>query len=314
MAHLVESLFYTSNEANGRFVPWHGLGTPVQEAPDSSSAIKLAGLDWEVVSNPVFDSNGKEIVGYKANTRSSDNSVLGIVSNRYKIIQNSKAFDFTDSLIEDESIRYETAGSLRNGKQIWLLAQMPTTKVLGDDVAPYICFTNTHDGSGAIRVCLTPIRVVCNNTLNIALSNASRSWSTRHIGDLEAKLIEARETLELSSRYMEELDKEANVLVEKKMTDSDIEAVLDEIFPVDEENDTARKVRNINEVKDAFYVCYMMPDIAKFRGTAWGAVQAMSDLVTHMAPTRKSDTYKENNWGRIINGHPMLDAMVKQVG
>ena len=291
--------------------PWHGLGTIVQEAPTSHDAIEIAGLNWEVISNPIFDNMGREIKGYKANTRSTDESVLGIVSNKYQIVQNREAFEFTDNLIASGDVRYETAGSLRNGKQVWLLAKLDGVKVAGDDVDPYICFTNTHDGTGAIKVCMSPIRVVCNNTLNVALSTAKRMWSTKHMGDIESKLLEAKETLGLANNYMVALDEAADKFANTKITDTEIEKVLNDLFPVDLVKDTPRKINNVKELKDNFYICYMMPDIAKFRNTQWGVINAMSDMVTHMSPARRTETYQENNWGRIINGHPFMDALTK---
>ena len=135
MSHEIEQLAYVSNEANGRFVPWHGLGTPVEKAMTSAEALELGGLDWEVNPKPVFTETGFEIPNYKANIRSSDNSVLGIVTNRYKIVQNKEAFAFTDALL-DGGVTYETAGSLGNGKTIWLLAKMPEKKILGDKFDP----------------------------------------------------------------------------------------------------------------------------------------------------------------------------------
>lgn len=296
-----------------REVPWHGLGTIIEEVPTSKDAIELAGLNWEVLSNPIFDNMGKEIPGFKANTRNTDNSVLGIVSNKYQIVQNSEAFEFTDNLIATGDVRYETAGSLRDGKQVWLLAKLDTTKVAGDDVDPYICFTNTHDGTGAIKVCMTPIRVVCNNTLNVALQTAKRTWSTKHMGDMEYKMMEAKETLGLANEYMKKLDEQADIFANTKISDDEIEKVLNDLFPVDYQKDSERKINNVKELKDNFYICYMMPDIAKFRNTQWGVINAMSDMVTHMNPVRKSDTYRENNWGRIINGHPFMDALTKMM-
>ena len=296
-----------------REVPWHGLGTIVSEAPNSKDAIRLAELDWTVISNPIFDSNGKEIKGYKANTRDKDNSVLGIVSDKYQIVQNHEAFEFTDSLVQNKEVKYETAGSLRSGKQVWLLAKMPEANILGDKVDPYICFTNTHDGTGAIKVCMTPIRVVCNNTLNLALNTAKRSWSTKHMGDMASKLHEAQVTLGLANDYMIQLGEAAKIYANTKITDSQIEEVLDELFPIDYQKDSPRKINNVKELKDNFYVCYMMPDIAKFRGTQYGVINAMADMVDHTAPARRTPTYQENNWGRIIVGHPFLDLMVKKL-
>ena len=311
MAALVESIFYTSNDQNNRFVPWHGIGTPVKESPTSEDAIRLANLDWVVESKPVFDESGKEIPGFKANTRSSDNSILGIVSNKYKIIQNSEAFEFTDNLISDE-IRYETAGSLRNGKTIWLLAKLPEKYIIGDKFDPYICFTNNHDGKGAVTVCMTPIRVVCNNTLNLALGSAKRSWSIRHLGDITSKLHEARHTLALADLYMDNLDLEANRLASIKITDPELEAIFDDLYPI-KTDDSSRKKTNIISMKEDIFKKYESPDISKFKGTAWGVINAVTDFAAHTAPARLTQSFQENNWGRIIGGHPVVDAFYKKV-
>lgn len=306
MAALVESMMYV------REVPWHGLGTKVNEAPTSKEAIKLAGLDWNVNPTVIYDANGKEISGYKANMRDSDQSILGIVSDRYQIVQNSEAFEFTDSLL-DEGVVYETAGSLRDGKQVWLLARMPRTTILGDDVDPYLCFTNTFDGSGAIRVCATPVRIVCNNTLNLALETTKRSWSTRHIGDLAGKLHQAKETLGLAQEYMKKLDEDADRLANTKLSDAEIESIVSFIFPIDYIKDTKRKIENTNKMRNDFMTCYMMPDIAQYRNTAYGLVNAASDMAGHMAPSRVTSNYAQNNWAKIMLGHPLLDAVYNKV-
>ena len=306
MAALVESMMYV------REVPWHGLGTKVNDAPTSKEAIKLAELDWNVNPTVIYDANGKEISGYKANMRDSDQSILGIVSDRYQIVQNSDAFEFADSLL-GEGVVYETAGSLRDGKQIWLLARMPSTTILGDDVDPYLCFTNTFDGSGAIKVCMTPVRVVCNNTLNLALETTKRSWSTRHIGDLAGKLHQAKETLGLAQEYMKKLDEDADRLANTKLSDAEIESIVSFIFPIDYIKDTKRKIENTNKMRNDFMTCYMMPDIAQYRNTAYGLVNAASDMAGHMAPSRVTSNYAQNNWAKIMLGHPLLDAVYNKV-
>ena len=309
MSHEVETCFSV------REVPWHGLGTIVQEQLTSADAIKSAGLDWKVDSRPIYTdipSGAKaEIPGRRANVRDTDNSVLGIVSDRYKIVQNSEAFDFTDSLI-GEGCRYETAGALFGGKKIWLLASLPEQKILDDEVIPYVCFTNSHDGMGAIQAIMTPVRVVCNNTLNLALRSAKRSWSTKHMGDLGSKLAEARHTLELANDYMDCLSDEADRLANIKVTDEKVHQILDDLFPVNEE-DGDRKKRNVSELKDKFMVFMFAPDILKFKGTAWGVVQAASDFATHVAPKRSLTNYQENNFNRVLDGHAILDTVYSKV-
>ena len=301
MSSNVESMFYTREK------PWHGLGVRVEEAPTSADALRLAGLDWEVAQEPIFTEGGDAIAGYKVNVRDSDRKVLGVVSDRYKIIQNREAFAFTDSLIDGE-VRYETAGSLQGGKKIWLLAKLPETEIVGDKTEPYLCFSNTHDGSGAIRVCMTPIRVVCNNTLNFALNTAKRAWAVRHTGDIQAKLHEARVCLDMANKYMDKLGEYADQMANTTVTDERIKAILDEMFPVTEDM-SDREKRNAEKVKTEYMVCYFAPDILKFKGTAWGALNAMSDMVSHNAPRRQTSNYRENNWGRIMDGHAMMDKM-----
>ena len=312
MSHNVESMF-----SAGRVVPWHYELTKdvtklIQEAPTSKDALDLAGLNWTVDGKPVFDANGNPIKGYKANTRSSDGSVLGVVTDRYKVVQNSEAFDFTDALI-GEGVTYETAGSLKNGKTIWLLAKMPERDILDDKFDPYICFTNSHDGTGAIRVVSTPIRVVCNNTLNLALNTATRSWSTRHMGDMNSKLQEAKHTLQLANDYLDALADEADRLANEKFSNEEVIAVLDEMFPVNPEMSN-RQRNNAEIVKDGIIACMYAPDLVKFLNTKWGFLNAVSDYVGHANPTRMTDTYAENNWGRIMNGHPIMDKAMALVG
>lgn len=306
MSANVESMFYTEREK-----PWHGLGTAVPDVLCSAEALEKAGLDWNVEARPIFTDNGIVIPNYKANTRDIDNKVLGIVHDRYKIVQNKDAFSFTDSLISGD-VRYETAGSLNGGRRIWLLAKMPTAKVLGDDVEPYLCFTNTHDGTGSIKVMCTPTRVVCNNTLNLALHNAKRKWSVRHVGNIEAKFEEARETLELANRYNVEFAKEADKLANIKIDFDTTIKMLEKIFPV-KEDDSDRKKANLEKIKNDYQVCWLAPDLANFTNTGWGAINAMSDMITHRTPNRLTKDYQENNFEKIIDGHNAMDQMYEMI-
>ena len=301
MAALVENMVYTREK------PWHGLGTKVEEAPTSADALRLAGLDWNVEQKNIQLCGGSKVPGYKANVRSTDGKVLGVVSDRYRIVQNADAFEFTDSIIGGD-VRYETAGSLNGGKKIWLLAKLPETEIVGDKTEPYLCFSNTHDGSGAVRVCMTPIRVVCNNTLNLALDSAKRAWSVRHTGSLQSKMHEARACLRMANTYMGALAEKADRMANTAITRDQLNMILDELFPVDEHS-TEREKQNVKKLRDEYMVCYFAPDLIKFRNTAWGAYNAMSDMITHNAPLRKTENYRENNWGRLMDGHVMMDKM-----
>ena len=315
MGHNVETMF----SAN-RVVPWHYELTKdvtrlIQEAPASKEALHLAGLDWTVEQKPVYMENGIVIPNYKANVRDTDGSCLGIVTDRYKIVQNTEAFEFTDAIVgetEDGIVRYETAGSLCGGRKIWLLAKMPTKKILDDDVDPYMFFSNSHDGSGAIKIGMTPVRICCANTLAMALNSAKRSWSTKHVGDMQSKLEEAKLCLQMADKYMQNLDIEADRMANAKLYKEQIDEILDEMFPIDD-NDSDRKKQNVQSVKDDFYIAYFMPDILKFGESAWRAVNAMSDMVTHSTPKRNTASFNENRWGKIMDGHVMMDQFVELV-
>lgn len=306
MPACVESLFYV------RETPWHGLGVKLEEAPTSKDAIVAAGLDWKVEKKPIFlQDTDVPIKGYFSNVRDKDNSVLGIVSSKYEIVQNSEAFEFTDRLA-DEGLKYVTAGSLKSGRVVWLLAELPKTKILDDDIGNFICFTNTFDGSGAIQCLMTPTRIVCQNTLNLAISTAHRKWSTRHIGDIQGKIHEAQITLGLATTYMQELNIECERLAEQKISDGEVEGMLDMIYPTNEET-TDRQKASIQRLKDNFFYCLGQDDIKKFKGTKYAVVMAATDFADHSEPVRRTANFEENRWFNIMQGHQFVDAIYKQL-
>ena len=144
---------------------------------------------------------------------------LGSSETAIGVVQNEEAFAFTDALL-GEGVRYETAGALQSGRRVWMLAKLPKEYIIsGEQISPYLVFCNSHDGSGAIRVAMTPVRVVCSNTLNLALSTAKRSWSARHTVSISGKLEEARETLLFAEHYMAELGKEICDLQKIRLSD-----------------------------------------------------------------------------------------------
>ena len=297
----VESMFYV------RETPWHGLGTKVMEAPDSEGALIAAGLNWNVIQEPIFTGENEPIRGYKANIRDSDRRVLGVVTDRYKVIQNQEAFAFTDELL-GQGVRYETAGSLQDGKKVWLLAHMPHEYIIsGERISPYLLFSNTHDGSGAIKVALTPIRVVCNNTLNLALSTAKRSWSMVHTGDIRSKMQEARDTLFMAERYMDELGKEFEALRLKKLSDQKVMEYIEVLLPV-EDGSTPQQIRNIERLREDMKIRYFdAPDLQYTGKNAYRFINAVSDFATHAKPLRRTVNYKENLFARTAEGNPLID-------
>lgn len=300
MSHEIESLMFSGNQ-----VPWHGLGVQVDEAPTSADALVLAGLDWQVLQADIYG-NGSKIQGYKLNYRNTDNMPLGVVTDRYSVIQNYQAFEFTDKLL-GQGVKYDTSGSLFGGKKVFMNALLPAKfQILGDAFDPYVVFTNSHDGTGSIRVIMTPIRVVCKNTLNLAISDAKRIWSTMHVGPVMEKMDEARKTLLLAEFYMEKLNSAAESLVKKKLSDDKITEFIDTLFPLPEDAGIIQS-RNIDTVRDDLRQRIKAPDLANFDHTAYQMINAVSDLVLHATPLRKTQNYKENLFDKTISGHPVID-------
>lgn len=311
-----------------REAPWHGLGRIINEAPDSKQALIYAGLDWEVNQRPVYHHVPEtELIGadklagqfgtpqpvfniipdFVANVRSSDNSVLGIVTPRYKPVQNHEAFAFTDALIDSGEVRYETAGSLNNGKKVWMLAKMPEMDVLGDETVPYLVVTNSHDGKGSIIVAITPVRVVCQNTLNLALSSAERMWSTIHTGDMGMKMDEAKRTLNMANQYIQGLAQEADILAQQALSANRAKEIIGLLLPYPvEAGDRAKS--NVELLRNELTARYLIsPDIQRFHGTAWGFINAVSDFATHRESNRKIAGRQERLFEKTIGGHPLID-------
>lgn len=307
MAANVETMFYTREK------PWHGLGTRVEEAPDSADALRLSGLDWQVIQEPIYTDAKEKVEGYKANIRNTDRQVLGVVTDRYKVIQNKEAFAFTDELI-GAGVRYETAGSLLGGRKVWLLARLPREFIIsGERISPFLIFSNTHDGSGAVRVAITPIRVVCNNTLNLALSTAKRSWSMIHTGDIKGKIQEAKDTLFMADKYMENLGREFEKLRRQKITDQQVKEYIDLLLPL-EKGSTIVQIKNVRKLReDMKQRYYEAPDLKDIGNNAYRFLNAVSDFATHSEPLRKTANYKENLFIRTMDGNPFIDKAYQLV-
>lgn len=307
MSANVETMFYTREK------PWHGLGTMVMEAPDSGAALELAGLNWKVVQKAIETTDGIPVPGMKANLRDTDNQVLGVVTDRYKVVQNEEAFVFTDELL-GEGVTYETAGSLQGGRRTWLLAKLPQRYIIsGDEITPYLVFMNSHDGSGAIKAAMTPVRVVCQNTLNLALETARRTWSTIHTGDIGGKLDDARNTLLYADLYMGELGKTIDKLNQVKLSDQKVYEYIDALFPLID-NPTEQQRKNMMRMKEDLKTRYFeAPDLKHVGKNGFRFVNSVADFATHAKPLRERTNYKESLFARTIDGNAMIDRAYELV-
>ena len=304
---MVETMFST------RTKPWHGLGKVVSEAPDSKSALQMAGLDWKVMQKNVYTEEGLYIAGYKLNYRDSDFQQLGIVTDRYKVVQNEDAFRFTDELL-GAGVRYETAGALQQGRRTWILAKLPEQYIIaGDSITPYLLVMNSHDGTSSIKVCMTPIRVVCSNTLNLALRTTKRMWQTKHTENIMDRMDDAKETLFFAHSYMRELGKAIDQLTRIKLTDKKAIEYMENFFPVTADLSEIQRRNNGRLLEDMKRRYFDAPDLQHIGKNAYRLINAVSDFATHAEPIRRTKNYEENLFMKTIEGNPMIDRAYQLV-
>ena len=295
MSHKItssDSLFVSRRPA------WHGLGTTIGNAPTSSDALRISGLDWRVVQAPVqwMDEVGSIRVddSYKVNYREDNGALLGVVSKDYTVVQNNEAFSFTDYLL-GEGVQYETAGSLKGGRATWVLAKMPEQRILQDAYSPFLLFMNGHDGTRAVTVCMTPVRVACWNTVNLALRSAKQKWSFKHTANVHSRLTMAKQTMGLAHSYMQALAERSEQLASTKVSSTEFKTYTDALFP---KTGTSvgdnRTLMNIEK----FLNCYWSPDLANFTGTAYGFMMAVADYVSHKPI--KNERFRESHFVNTV--------------
>jgi phage/plasmid-like protein (TIGR03299 family) len=289
MAHEVENIMYVGQ------APWHGLGTRFVTAPSLDEAIVAAGLDWKVTTEPVF-SGSQERLPALATRRSSDGSILGVVGPKYSPLQNSEAFDFFKPFIESGEAVIETAGSLRMGKRVFVLAKLkldPMDIVKGDSVEKYVLLSNSHDGTLAVRVGFTGVRVVCANTMAMAHGDsASRLIRVRHTKNVAENLEGIRAVMNLANQQFEATAEQYRVLASKEINQADLEKYVKLVFNsnkkiLEAEGDTANlnNKRLINSIQPLFEKG-LGNDMPGVRGTLWAAYNAVSE---HLQYNRGDD-------------------------
>lgn len=284
---------------------WTSKGFTFSEQPmTSKEALNLAQLDWDVEQVPLY-AGTKQIEDYIANVRSDTKDVLGIVSPRYRVVQNTEAFDFVDDIMSAETeCKYESAGSFDNGKRVFLLARLPDTSILEQDVASFLFFTNSHDGKSSLKCGVTNIQIVCKNTLQLAIKEAPRLWSLRHMSSIEGKKQEALETLKFSQRYIEEFQHKAYELAKKKYN---IDKFLNDMFPL-EADISDRVKRNQESIREFILNKHNKADyISDIRNTAWGCYQAFTDWSSNAEPLRVTDTYEDKKLVEFFDGSVLYD-------
>lgn len=294
---------------SSRNVPWADLATQLDDAPTSDVALHAAGLDWTVQQTPMcFEAGGVlQYTDKLVNYRSDNNGFLGLVSKNYKPMNNADAFDFLDYIVDAGEAKYNSAGSLKDGKITFVSLIQPRAEILGDDYDRYLVVVNDHTGLHAIRIVPTNIRVSCMNTLNLMLREAKRIFSISHTGDVQGKLHAAKAAILASENYTTALNAEAERLVKIQVSPSDVAKLKDTLFAVPE-NATKKKIDNLDNLRSIFDRTLNADDLGNFHGTAYQLVQAAADFGMHLQPLRKSKTYNERVFNNLLTGNSYLDT------
>lgn len=287
-----DSMFYAGEK------PWHGLGVEVEGALTASEAIKAAGLDWEVVPSPVYVKyNDKFILvdDKRGMVRSDTEYPLGIVGNVYHPLQNSEAFKFFDDIVGTGAAKYVTAGSLKHGKKIWILAEVGKEFHVGgnDLVKKYVLLYNSHDGSSMVNIMITPIRVVCWNTLRAALKDNEKKVRLRHTSSIITRAGEVRDLLGIINDYYNKFEEEAALFSRTPIkNDEELDRYLSLAgFTLSEDKNNTR-MQNIREqIITLFDGQGLGMDMNQH--SVWNAYNAITEYVDHHRTIRVSGDYSK---------------------
>ena len=307
----LDSGFYVTD----RGLPWHVALSRRMDVPELmegvdrkltvGEALVMADLDWDVDTAPAGYKAGKSwrrLPGRVVTYRTDTGLVLsdkGVLSDGYQVIQNRDAFAFGDNILDEGGANIETAGSLFEGRLVFVSFELPDSiHVEGDpsDFRLFLLISNGHDGKNALRASVTVERVVCRNTLRIAHQRAVTSWTLKHTSGLNGRLAAAKDALRISHRYAETFGENASALIGKTLAERQVDAILQDIYPLTpaEEERIERKPEAMEKVKVGIVrsIYQDSPTVAPVKGTAYGVLQAVTEYEDH------AKVYRETKNGR----------------
>ncbi|MEU4969957.1 DUF932 domain-containing protein [Streptomyces smyrnaeus] len=324
MPHQIEQFADgTAAFATARQSAWHRLGTVTRDAMTAEEAMRTAYLaGWNVRTVPLtgtdLQDDGAESLSFadhfgtvRTNPKTGRTEPLGVVGRGYTPVQNEEQAEFLNLLADEAGAHFETAGSLKAGRQVFLTMKLPQAMMIGgkDRVDLYLAALNSHDGSSAFRIVVTPIRVVCANTQRAALRNAVASYSVRHTSGAKARVAQARNALGLTFRHVEEFERAAERMVQEEMTLAELRKVIDNIPqwepPKEREQESPRAQRNREERYGTITNLFSQAETqASIRGTRWAGYQALTEYVDHFMPSqgRSTEAKASARAERVISG------------
>jgi phage/plasmid-like protein (TIGR03299 family) len=320
MAHNININLGKASFYSARVLPWHNLGQITKEAKTSKEAIELAGLDFTVdklkLTYEFYKNSPIPRIGNVerfATVRMDNGNYLGgIVSKDYQIIQNVEAFDFLDSLITDGELTYETAGALGNGETIFISCKLPGEILVGkDNIDKYLLLTLSHDGKSSAQMMFTPIRVVCNNTLSMALNSTKNKISIRHSSNYKDKLDEAKKVLVKSNEAFEQYQERFDYLAKMQLSETQVKKSLANIVLSKEELKMiadGNKFSNVVSTRKTNMLTDMMKSYNEgigqdnILGTAWGVVNGLTNYYQNV----KTYNDSEQQFKKVFDNNPVI--------
>jgi phage/plasmid-like protein (TIGR03299 family) len=301
MAHELETM--TNGQTafvSARLSAWHQLGTVADDCMTAEEVmakaflggwmvrkIDLQGVETTPDGVSIIECPDKRMT-VRTNIFTGATEYLGVVGADYATVQNEEAAEVLNRLVDESGAHFETAGSLRGGRMVFITLKLPTgMQIAGvDDMDLYLCATTSHDGTSALRVDASPIRVVCANTQRAAIAHSKGSYTFRHTSNVRQQISQAREAMGLMWKFLDGFQSEAEKMLNETLTMGEFEKVIAELWPVaDDASDTTKN----NAKKRASTLRYLIRDSdtqKAIKGTRWAGFQAVTEYVDHFAPAK----------------------------
>jgi phage/plasmid-like protein (TIGR03299 family) len=311
MPHEVESMAFAGA------TPWHGLGTPLAEDDlyDWQRACDKAGLSWEVELTSLVTADAQAPVAHKGVRRKSDGRILGVVGPRYCVLHNQDAFRWFQPFLDAREAALHTAGSLRHGSRVWVLARLnrsPIEVAPGDEVEKFLLLSHGHDGSLAVRCGFTPVRVVCANTLAMAHgNNASKLIRLKHTKDVLENLANVREIMNVANQEFEATAEQYRLLARKDINQADLRKYVKRVLRADDEKTVAPRTAAIIAEIIRLFESGKGNNLPSIRGTYWAAYNGMSEFLGYERG-RSQQTRLDSLWfgdSANLNRHALQVAL-----
>ncbi len=288
-----------------RVPAWHELGTVIPAGTsDIDEVLTLGGIDFEVLRRPVLYQNilagpTKVLADQFVTVRQDTGAGIGVVGARYEVFQNRDIFEFLQDLVADDTVIWESAGALREGRRVFVCLRLPETVTIdaegiNDQIVPHIAAINSHDGSSQAQVVATPWRIECGNTERFAVRDAFSRWGVRHTRNARDRVAEARRTLGLSVSYYQAFAAEEEALAQTALTIAEFRQVTEQLWPTPAEGATKRtKTHHTNRI-DALTQLYAA-NSARLGSTAYAAERAITEYADWKAPIRPTGSLRGRN-------------------